>query len=587
MALSTNIGESSRPRDREIASQHTSDDVTRSEDARFFGFAKSYLAMLSAVGALPLLASAVNVLPAPQVWLTDDSKVQFAILASFLSLLTFASCRLLAPTLGQWHKNGPNLVVKFIPFASASVLAIAGVALTSVYLGNQSGDLVSIKLTNFLLPNPQPDAEQAAQPAAMTTPIEGKATGGDNADKQNWVITFSQTLMYLLIYPLFVGSLGIILNTSYMIQGGQDLQSLVERRLSSKADTIIKQVRDYANYTELSEKDNAKPFREIGGELLRYCCDLLSELSRGRVVFRGQTTYLQELLIRNYHETIEAVSDRDLTFWLGNDDPRLAEDYIQLNNNAVLQGTKIMRIFLLSDEELKDQEGVVRMLMQQTRIGVEWGVACYGELGPEIRARSGVLDFMLLNTNACFGYYSGQDPAREYVAVFNLDSGETRENAAAIFGQRELHSQLLSRIWLATASFKQFYAAMLKNNREGANGYSTFERIKKQRESLCRRIPSFTSTECPEELTFPIEITAPFKSNELREAVKKLVDYRELSQDEIESTQYRAQGSMNRDIQQPGTVNSSVDPQNFSMHPTVPINGNNSDGKDNVDPEQS
>jgi len=393
------------------------------EDIQFIEFAKHYIGLLATVTAIPILAEAIGVLNPP----VNNDKLKF--LSSFLCLLAFAMSFLLKGLLSRLTLS-KNLVARLIPFTLALSIVVSCIYFTSIY------DYTS--RTDHL-----------------------------------------QKIYYLSIYPLFVFALGIVLVTSFTQQRSQTIQAVVDARLHEEQKYILETISNYAAFRELSTENSS--LAGVGQELISRRDLQLSRLSKGQVEVRGtETTHIQELLLRNFNQRFDAVSDRDLAFWTLRDDNQIAHDYITLMLGALQDGTTVTRIFIVTDEDLENNaDTLIEVLNKQDKVGIGWAVAIYEELGPLTKDGGVAIDFAILeNTNkqkVVTFFRDYRDLSRKFIAIF-----DTKNNKQQIQRQEAQYRRILSQCWMANKRFKELRKDILDGPSQlsGSNNHTRDRSLK-------------------------------------------------------------------------------------------------------------
>ncbi len=388
------------------------------EDVRFLRFASEYMALLATVAAIPLVSTALGVLPMPVRLQVGEGRL--SVLAAFLCLIVFAATYLLRGALARLALSKYTLLT-IIPFFVAAALIFGGLLLVSQYMG-----------------------------------LLAATEGGESLSSPDQARGLVRH--YLAIFPVFVLALGLVLVTAFSTQTDRNIQSLVSSQLRDRANEIYNMLRHYAEFRALARK--GEPLRIVGETLLQPFRAQLTNLAEGRIEVSGiLTARIQGLLMSHLKVRFDAVSDRDLDFWLGQGGDPVAAEYFQRNLEAIDRGTAVTRIFLFGDNDLfgdKQSEprlnDIVFVLSQQESAGIGWAVAVYEELSPDVVENpDAALDFALFDKDKAVSYFRDyRERKRRFTARF-----ATTGNRDVIVAQRRQYEALLSQCWLINGAFRQ------------------------------------------------------------------------------------------------------------------------------------
>jgi hypothetical protein len=215
-------------------------------------------------------------------------------------------------------------------------------------------------------------------------------------------------------------------------------------------------VLDYVRVQQLKRdaQEHNPQFPELADALLSEHAQLLNDLASGcLVVPKPQIGAVQEKLSRFYKRSFEAVSERDLDFWLGPE----SDDYYEAGLRAIVNSeTSICRIFICNLHELEMRtDDLVKVLTQQLRGGIGWGIAVEEEFDPELSTGSIDLDFALFNHDKALSFFRKTD-GRRFEAIMN-----TPENWDRIARQRAVYDGLVAECWLVNNRFREVYPSTL------------------------------------------------------------------------------------------------------------------------------
>jgi hypothetical protein len=449
-----------------MASENKQEVKIVTEDVQFIEFAKNYLGLLATVASLPILSSAIGVLPPPA---TNDKLV---FLNSFLCLVSFAACFLLKGVLGKIILSN-NDFTRLLPFVF--VMFIIGFAVFLIGEYQARYDLVRAQAVvsnagSTLTPTPIP-----------TTPTATATTGPTSTTVLS--STALLTTLYLTIYPLIVLATGIVLVTAFTQQRSQTIQNIIDAKLQEQEKYMTSLIENHAAYRDLAKQNPL--LATIGDGLLKRQDYQLLKLSEGQVEVLGtETARTQGLLLDNFDKRFDAVSDRDLEFWLYKDNPQIGREYDQLTVKAVERGVTATRIFIFSDEDLFGRHNdIVSVLQRHQADGVGWAVALYSELSPTDKDGARAMDFAIFENKGGYKAVSFfrdfKDATRRFAAIF-----DTENNKEDIQRQEEQYKGLLLHCWLASNLFIEKRKDMLDSRLSNS---STVRKTIQQRTIILRQ----------------------------------------------------------------------------------------------------
>lgn len=428
-------------------------------DFAFVDFAKRYMALLATVSAIPIISMVFGVVTPP------DGNSKLPVLTSLTCLVIFAACFQVREVFAyfMFHKRR---LLHTVPFFLVIVLLLFSIALTSGYyikqehwaeLRKNQEQAKMVQLATGKLPSPE-----HMHPGRDTRSLFVRLFYPTNADP-NWL----DVMQYILIHPLFILALGIILVTSFTQNQTVSIVTLLESQFSDgDRQRLLKRVRsavDFDRYASDLEKRGCSALREVGNQLTEECDAKLHALSHGCIEAPArEARYVMGLLFKSFHSSkgemlrFDEVSDRDLDFWIGTDDPHTSTEYFRLNVQAVNEGIRISRLFILTDEDLFDDKRrnqLARVLMRHQDANIAWAVVLYNEMDPRIRQANVPNDFGLFNVNEVVSLFREyRQGSRKSQYVFRTD-----DNRAFIDRQRDQYRQILSHCWMYDSAFKGVY----------------------------------------------------------------------------------------------------------------------------------
>jgi hypothetical protein len=417
-------------------------DTLSSGAEQFFGFLKQYTALFAGVASLPLLSSFLDILPPPSL-----ANLKLNLLASVLCFVAFSASFAARGTVASALLS--RTFWRLAPLFVSIVLLFASVVTTAFYL------------SSWVQPPhgrtaPSPDGET---PSLSTTAQKPDASPGPGARLPSASIpppgasvgpaaTVVNVTQYFAIHTLFVLALGILLVTLFTQERGPSIQNLIEARLRSRIKELRTFVRNYADFVSLADQNET--LKEIGEGFIAQRNAELAALSQGTVEVVGRDLPLvQGQLLEHCKVRFDAVSDRDLGFWLGKRDSYIADEYFRQNIEAIDRGKIVTRIFVITEDDLRHRgEDLRRVLEKHTDASIGWAVAIWSELGP--LEPDAALDFATFDDTVAVSYFRDyREGARKFRAVFGTNDPNLRE----IERQKHQYTNVLTHCWLASGLF--------------------------------------------------------------------------------------------------------------------------------------
>jgi len=231
----------------------------------------------------------------------------------------------------------------------------------------------------------------------------------------------------------------------------------LSREALAKVDIALSNyVRIYAQWK--FQKGSAPAAAEFIRDYMDQHYNMLQSLaSRGRIhVPHRQSSHMQHLILYHMRSRFDAVSDRDLNFWLETQ----SSDYHKAIRSAHRRSQTIVnRIFIFSLHELKDRtDDICKVLRVQQQSGFGWGIAIWEEIDDHQRENSeNVFDFAFSGIGGVLTYFQKDDRrARSLVVVLPVG-----DNSAEMQRQRGLYAHMVGECWLVNEQFKQTCAQIL------------------------------------------------------------------------------------------------------------------------------
>jgi hypothetical protein len=398
------------------------------EDEEIFSFFKKYVGLLTIVGGLPVITAGIDVIAPP-----SDAKKLSAI-SSFTCIIALGVCVLFKKSFASWSVE--STWKRSIAPSVASMLLICGLVLTAIYPQFKPGTA------------DETGARTAAAALAAALPY----------------------LIYLSIFPCFVGALGVTLMASYSQFHGARLEAKIDQKITDPGTNthLKKTIENYISVLTASADSRIKSFsNSILGELE----SALANLNMGYVEVLGtKIEEMQKELLKHFKRSAFCVSDRDLKFWLNgfcehikSCDELIAKQYLRFNIDAVSKGTKVTRIFIFQDSDFNHNKAdIVAVLAKHQEAGIGWAVLIHEELPAHLKSAQQSLDFSLLDGQSAVAVLSNynMDSQRRLYVLLNVPG----TLSARIEGYRALHQQLVAQCWLASKDFCDIHAPVSKAN---------------------------------------------------------------------------------------------------------------------------
>lgn len=477
--------------------------IMKSEDESFIEFAKSRIALLATVAAVPIISSGINALNPP------TQKFDLSILSSIICLIVFSGTYLLKDSLSNLVLKEEG-IRKLIPFFLALLVCLCGISLTAKYV-----QMTDSSISIATLSKVHEGVVQVSNESIIDT-LDNKAHIKSEPFLDRWIDT--KSLVYLLIFPSFMLALGIVLVTLWVVnEKSYHIQALVRAKLQSEAPEIQSHLKALAKFRSSGFKNSV--FYELGNELLRDHRETVKNLGEGRIeVFGMDTPRLQGLLMSSYKQSFHAVSDRDLSFWLMEENEQMGKEYFKANVQAVKNGTAVTRLFIIKAKNLRFRlDDIKKVLIKQQQAGIGWAVAIYEELNYQNRGSRGLsLDFALFGwkdperAKAVTFFREYRDRVRSFRAVFNIDGN--KKNIDVIDGQTTLYKGLLTECWLVNQKFKIHCKDLIIEIRT---------KLKDNNNSIIARLNSVKEIELKKDQDFLIEVV---EETEIEDSLKLMND---------------------------------------------------------------
>jgi hypothetical protein len=369
---------------------------------------------------------------------------------------------------------------------------------------------------------------------------------------------FWRAFLYLSIYPLFTLAVGIVLVTAFTQQVAQNVQNVVSSRLRDQASEVLEVIQNYADFRDLALSNSA--LSQVGRDLLDPYRDLLDSLSRGQLEVGGeQTPRLLALLVRSYTKRFDAVSFDDLDYWWGD---QTAREYLRLNEESVLNGSSLTRIFIFLEKDLnlyydecvtKDKRceqrtKIAQVLARHHQAQMGWAFALFEELEQSATSESEIaLDFALYTAQtdraiagrkpdcqagvgAITFFREYREARRKFKAVFDTPGDANKRTIQEHIGQYE---KVARSCWVANSHFVE------QNRLAGCDVFKThMKNYKTRMQAFVDNVPVRDKHWSH---TFAAEADAPFlfvvkEIKDIPNVLQAVADLRKLRKDWFDST---------------------------------------------------
>jgi hypothetical protein len=436
-----NHGDSSKPQNAAAPSGSAAPRMAAAnspgEDEEIFSFFKRCIGLLTLVGSLPIITAGIDVISPP----SDATKL--SPISSFICIIALGLCVLLKKNFVSW--SVASAWKRAIAPAAALTLLIGGIALTAIY--------------------PQFKPETTHGPAANAAAA--------------WLVQARPYLIYLFIFPCFVGALGVTLMASYAQFHSARLEAKIDQKIMN-LDTNVRLKKTIEYYISVLTASADSRIEKFSHSILKELDGALEKLNMGYVeVFGTKIEEMQKKLLEHFNQSAYAVSDRDLKFWLNgfaehikSCDELIAKQYLRLNIDAVNKGTRVTRIFIFQDSDFNHNKAdIVSVLAKHQEAGIGWAVLIHEELPTHLKAAQQSFDFALLDGQSAVAVLSNynMDSQRRLYVLLNVPGSLV----ARIEEYCALHQQLVSQCWLASKDFCDIHAPETKADITDGTGIGT------------------------------------------------------------------------------------------------------------------
>lgn len=219
-------------------------------------------------------------------------------------------------------------------------------------------------------------------------------------------------------------------------------------------ETLKKSIKSFVELQRLkSASDAVNPeFGEVVDKFLEEQRRLLNLLSTGHLeVPNKQAAHMYGLLAKEYRKRFDAVSDKDIPFWLS-EKPEDVAYYEICRGQAKDEKTVVTRIFVLEASELyKQPQSLVEVLKRQFEAGISWGVAIEDEFDAELwhLVEETRPDFALFDIDKAISFFR-KDGGRKFKIAFNVGKKNSVEE---IRSNRIMYKKILAHCWMVNAPF--------------------------------------------------------------------------------------------------------------------------------------
>ena len=372
----------------------------KEEDEELFAFFKKYIALLTAVGSLPLITSGMDVLSPP-----GAAEKKLSVISSLACIIVLGICILFKSTFASLSISSSKIFRAIPPF----------IAFVFLYLGIE------------LIAQYEPAPESAT-------------------------VTVQRVYTYLAILPCFVASLGTILMASYSQFRGAQLVKTIDESFAGGEQ--IKSMRSMIQAcAKIFGASSTLATEGFCRAIVKRAQSALDDLSSGYVLSTGgQIVEMQKLIFEHFKQSFHAVSAGELEFWMNcpqyqaSHATLTAKEYLRLNTEAVKKKVTVTRIFIFEDNEYNNfADDVVSTLTKHHDSDLGWAVLWREELPVGLQEASAT-GFALLDGRR--GLAKFVENRQRFCVAMNVPATEQW-----IEKHRSLHRSLVDQCWVASGRF--------------------------------------------------------------------------------------------------------------------------------------
>jgi hypothetical protein len=234
------------------------------------------------------------------------------------------------------------------------------------------------------------------------------------------------------------------------------LRKKMSPQMESEVHAFVESTGKLRDLMKHAEHHNPE-FPKIVDSILTKHSVQLSELSVGKLnVSSEKTAIVNQELLSFYKMRFDAVSDDDLDYWAGESPDALA--YFKVHKDFIKKHTTVVtRIFILPRKEIIEKVDLIKVLKEQHREQVGWGVVIREDLSEEIKKRE--KDFALYDRNKAVSIFKGRGPTRAFKTFFATD-----DNKREIDTYKMLYKELVSECRFVNQKFVDSYPGALEPN---------------------------------------------------------------------------------------------------------------------------
>lgn len=187
---------------------------------------------------------------------------------------------------------------------------------------------------------------------------------------------------------------------------------------------------------------------------------MLRELEDGRLKVPPRLqSHVQHLMLRHMNARFDAVSDRDLDYWLQTES---SEYHEAIRSSRRRSGTVVNRIFIFSVAELSQRMKDIEYVLQgQEKCGFGWGIVLWDEIDVLQREAPKVkFDFAFSGDKGVLTYFEKDpnNPRHLHVVL------PTPKHEDEILRQKNLYAHMIGECWLVNHQFAMSYRAGLTDD---------------------------------------------------------------------------------------------------------------------------
>jgi hypothetical protein len=304
---------------------------------------------------------------------------------------------------------------------------------------------------------------------------------------------------YLVSWPLLTACAVILLTLLWSQHGRSTRSKSIMVRLTRYVGEgeLLDRLSQVAAYIELAKESPA--LKAVGAIVEKRLIARLDDLHQARLHVDAVEVYSTLTTLSAHYSRFDGLSGCDLEEWK----TKHALEYLELNQQMVLSGKKLTRIFLIRRSDLENPS-LPEILQAHMVGGIGFGVALIDEMPLKFRDLwlQGKLHYGVWDYNRA---YSEFEPARgaspAMTVVFGTKHGGEPDAALQDLSERSaLYEQAMSYIWMWDKTFEDFHFAESAADNGKLLG-NLRKALDRRRQEIARR------TRQPQPWTFPLRVT--------------------------------------------------------------------------------